>query len=99
MINDAELYANWYLWLGIVAVIIVAAAALLIAVWLAAQRILTLAVEALGLVQQIKVNTQCVWKLEDSNQTAGSILNTTQSIHGHGGQVVEALHAANAEER
>ena len=34
--NDAELFANWYLWLVIAAVIIVAAAVLLIAVWFAA---------------------------------------------------------------
>ena len=69
--NDAELFANWYLWLVIAAVIIVAAAVLLIAVQFEAKRILTLAVAALGLVKQIRSNTQCVWKLADTNQTAG----------------------------
>ena len=98
MINDAELFANWYLWLVIAAVIIIAAAVLLIAVWFAAKRILTLAVAALGLVKQIRSNTQCVWKLADTNQTAGDILNTAQSIHGHGGQVAGALHAASKQE-
>ena len=92
MINDAELFANWYLWLVIAAVIIVAAAVLLIAVWFAAKRILTLAVAALGLVKQIRSNTQCVWKLADTNQTAGYILNTARSIHGHGGTTVSYTH-------
>jgi hypothetical protein len=34
----------------------------------------------------------------DTNQTAGDILNTAQSIHGHGGQVAGALHAASEQE-
>ncbi len=96
--SDPELFSTWYLWLGVAAVIIVAAAALLISVWLAANRILKLAVAALGLVQHIKDNTQCVWHLEDTNNTAVNILNTANSIHGHGVEVAKVLHSANVTE-
>ena len=44
------------MWLGLAVIIILAAAALLIAIYNRAQRILTLALAALGLVKQIKAN-------------------------------------------
>ena len=90
--TDAELYSNWFFWLGIAAVIIVAAAVLLILVWLAARRILKLAVAALGLVQQINSNTAIIWALEDTNATAVNILEDAQRIRDHGASVAQALH-------
>lgn len=96
--NDAALFEIWYMSLALATVIVIAAAGLLIAVWMAARRILRLAVAALGLVKQIKANTQTIWALEDTNKTAVKILETAKQIHEHGGMVAEALHAANAEE-
>ncbi len=90
--TDADLFSTWYLWLGIAAVLIVVAAALLVAVWLAARRILKLAGAALGLVQQIKKNTDGVWALEATNETATGILEEARSIREHAGAVAHALH-------
>ncbi|MFQ5651235.1 MAG: hypothetical protein ACE5IY_14955 [bacterium] len=95
--NDTELFANWYLSLGIAAVVVLIAASLLIAVWLAARRILKLAVAALGLVTQIKENTRSIWNLQDTNATAAKILDTAKSIKTHGAMVAQALHEANKE--
>ena len=90
--TDATLYSNWLFWLIIAAVIVVAAAILLILVWLAARRILNLAVTALGLVQQIKANTGIIWALEETNQTAVNILADARRIRNNGAAVAQALH-------
>ena len=95
--TDAELFTNWYIGLGLAAVVVVIAAVLLIMVWLAARRILTLAVAALDLVKQINQNTQTIWALEATNQTALDILADAQSIRDHGAAVAQALHEASAE--
>ena len=94
--SDATLFENWLFWLGIAAVIVVAAALLLILVWLAARRILKLAVAALGLVHQIKANTAIIWALEETNDTAVNILEDAQRIRNNGAAVAQALHEADA---
>lgn len=94
--TDAVLFFNWYIGLAIVAVVVVIAAVLLILVWQAAHRILTLAVAALDLVKQIKANTMIIWALEDTNKTALNILADAQSIKNHGAAVAQALHEAEA---
>ncbi len=90
--NDEILYQSWYLWLGIGAVVIVAAAALLIMVIMAAKRILNLAIAALGLVEQIKDNTTSIWGLQQTNETATSILEDAKNIDSHLSLVSNALH-------
>ncbi len=94
--TDAELFSTWYLWLGLAAVVVVIAAALLIAVWLSARRIRKLAGVALDLVQQIKENTAGVWALEATNETATGILEEAKAIREHAGLVAHALHEAEA---
>ncbi len=96
--SSTDLYASWYMWLGIAGAIVVVAAGLLITVWLAARRILKLALQALDLVKQIQANTNSVWELQTTNRLAGEVLETAQSIREHAGQVAEALHAADAEQ-
>ncbi len=96
--SDAELYATWYMWLGVAAGVVVIAAGLLLAIWMYARRILRLAVAALGLVKEIRANTMSIWTLEETNQVAVKILERAQAIHEHGGAVAEALHAADSEE-
>ena len=90
--TDGDLYSTWYLALAAVGVVVVIAAALLITVWLAARRILKLAGAALGLVQQIKENTDGVWALQATNATATGILEEAAAIRAHAGAVAEALH-------
>ncbi len=90
--TDAALFTNWYIGLGLAAVVVLIAAVLLILVWQAAQRILTLAVAALDLVKQIKGNTTIIWALEDTNKTALKVLADAESIRDHGAAVAQALH-------
>lgn len=90
--DESSLYSNYYIGLAIAVVIILAAAILLLLVRGAARRILNLATAALGLVVQIKENTNCIWGLEQTNAVAGDILEGAKAIESHAGLVAEALH-------
>ena len=90
--DEATLYGNFYVGLGIACVIILAAAFLLIMVWLAARRILKLATAALGIVTQIKENTKSIWELNKTNQVAKGISEGADIIHAHADLVAKALH-------
>lgn len=92
--DEATLYSNFYIGLGIAVVLIIAAALLLILVILAARRILRLATAALGLVVQIKENTNSVWGLQTTNKVATDILEGAKAIDSHAGLVVGALEKA-----
>ena len=90
--DEATLYTNYYIGLGIAVVIILAAALLLIMVILSARRILKLAKAALGMVIQIKENTNSIWELHGTNEVASNILSGAEDIRDHAGLVAEALH-------
>ena len=90
--DEANLFTNWYIGLAIATVIILAAALLLLLVWNSARRILRLASAALGLVVQIKENTNSIWGLQQTNEVACDILEGAQEIETHAGMVAEALH-------
>lgn len=92
--DDTTLYGNFYVGLAIAVVIIIAAAVLLILVILSARRILRLATAALGLVVQIKENTNSIWGLQTTNEVATDILEGAEAIDSHAGLVVEALQQA-----
>ena len=92
--DELTLFSNFYLGLAIAAVIIIAAAVLLILVILAARRILRLASAALGLVIQIKENTNSIWELQTTNEVATDISEGAEAIDAHAGLVVEALQKA-----
>lgn len=94
--DEVTLFNNYYIGLAIAVVIILAAAVLLILVWLAARRILRLASTALGLVVQIKENTNSIWGLQTTNQVATDILDGAEAIESHAGLVAEALHQVNS---
>ncbi len=89
--TDAELLSIWIRSLVVGGVIVVAAAALLIAILLAAKRILRLALAALGLVEKIKANTDSIWGLRATNETAAQLLAAAESIRDHGALVAGAL--------
>lgn len=88
----ADLYTAYFTGLTIAAVIILAAAVLLLMVRSAARRILKLATAALGLVVEIKTNTNSIWELQQTNEVAGDILEGAKNIESHAGLVAEALH-------
>jgi len=90
--DEATLYTNFYIGLAIAVVVILVAAVLLILVWTSARRILKLATAALGLVVQIKENTNSIWGLQTTNEVATDILNGAEAIETHAGMVAQALH-------
>lgn len=94
--SDAELWASWRIWLGVAALVVLVAAALLVVIWLTARRILVDAVRALNAVEKIREQTQPIWALEETNEIADDILRTVQAIEGKGGALAGALHEAEA---
>jgi len=92
--TDAQLITNWTVGLVIAAVIVVIAAALLLAVLSAAKSIERGAGAALGMVKQIRENTQVIWALQDTNRVAAQLLGGAESILNHAGQIAQALHEA-----
>lgn len=89
--TDSELYGLFYVGLAIAAVVILAAAGLLIAVWLTARSILGHAAEALEAAQKTADDTQIIWELEETNRVAGEILMGAESIEAHGAEIVKAV--------
>tara|TARA_R100000935_G_scaffold58638_1_gene96705 strand:- start:3055 stop:3342 length:288 start_codon:yes stop_codon:yes gene_type:complete len=93
---EETLYNQWYIGLVIATLIIIIAAILLVVIWMAAKRILKLANAALGLVVQIKENTNSIWELQDTNKVAVSILNEAKNIRNHAGLVAGSLEEVEA---
>lgn len=96
--SAAEIYGWWSVWLGVAGVLVVAAAALLITIWVLAHRIGTLAAAALGLVEEIEQQTKPIWQLNTTNRVAGQLLGGAQSIEAHVGTIAASL-AAGDEQR
>ncbi|MEO8193202.1 MAG: hypothetical protein ABI681_05080 [Gemmatimonadales bacterium] len=88
---DADLWRAWWLWMGVAALVIVIAAMLLVTIWLTARSILAHARRALAAAEKIRENTMPIWALDTTNEVAGEILETVQSIEAKGGLLVEAL--------
>lgn len=89
--TDAELFTVFAWGLGIAAVLVGVAAALLAAVWFFARAILRHAAEALEAAEHIAADTQAIWQLAETNRIAGEILMGAESIESHGAQIVEAV--------
>ncbi len=73
-----------------VAVILIAAV-LLITIWLTARSILAHARRALAAAEKIRESTMPIWALQTTNEVAGGLLETVQSIEAKGGALVAAL--------
>lgn len=91
--TDADLWAAWRLWMGVAAVIVLVAAALLVTILLAARSILRHAGRALAAAEAIRGNTLPVWELETSNEVAGDLLTTVEAIETKATRLAEALEA------
>lgn len=89
--SDAELWSAWRIWMIVAAIVVAAAAALLVDIWLTARRILADAVRALAAVDAIRAQTLPIWDLQDTNIVAGEVLTTVRSIEARGGALAGAL--------
>ncbi len=89
--TDTDLWHVWWLWMGIATLVVLIAATLLLTIWLTARSILAHAVRALGAAEKIRQSTMPIWALQTTNEVAGEILETVQSIEAKGGKLVEAL--------
>ena len=89
--SDADLWRAWQLWLGVAVVVVALAATLLIAIVVTARGIVVDAVRARNAAEAIRVNTLPIWALQTSNEVAGQLLTTVQSIESHGGALAAAL--------
>jgi len=89
--TDAELWAAWWLWMGVATLIIVVAASLLVIIWRTACGIHTEALRALAAAEQIRVSTLPIWALSRTNEVAADILTTVEQIEGKGGALAAAL--------
>jgi len=77
--------------MALAVVVILIAAGLLITIWLTARSILAHAKRALAAAEEIRESTMPIWALETTNEVAGQLLETVQSIEAKGGALVEAL--------
>ena len=89
--TDADLWAAWWVWMGVATLVVLIAAGLLIAIWLTARKILADAVRALHAAQAIRANTQPLWGLQDTNEVAEDILGAVEAIEQKATLLAEAL--------
>ena len=92
--TDQQLLNNWYIGLGLAALVVVIAAALLVAVLAAARNIEKGASAALGLVKQIRANTQVIWALQETNKVASQLSGGADAILNNAAQIAVALREA-----
>ncbi len=92
----AGLYTVWAICLVVAVVVILIAAALLIAILLVARSIAAHGLQALAAADAIAKDTQVIWALSTTNEVAGEILATVESIEAHGGRIAGALHEPQA---
>lgn len=90
--NDDAFYNEFYIGLAFTGTLVIVAAILLLLIYMAARRILKLAVIALGVVVKIKENTLCIWNLQQTNHKAKDILKEAETIKNSAGLVAEAFH-------
>lgn len=94
--TDAQLYSTWTIGLVIGAVVVLLAAALLIAIIIVARRILAHAGQALEAAEHIAEDTKIIWALAETNEVAGEILETAESIEERGAHIAGSLHGERA---
>ncbi len=92
--SDQLLFNYWTIGLVVAAVIVLIAAALLLAILATARSIERNAGAALGLVKQIRENTQVIWALQDTNEVARQLSDGASSILANAYSIAQALHDA-----
>jgi len=89
--TDADLWAAWRMWMGVVTGVVLIAAGLLITIWLTARKILADAVRALNAAQAIRAQTQPLWGLQQTNEVAEDMLDTVTAIEKTATLLADAL--------
>jgi hypothetical protein len=89
--TDAELWASFWFWMAVAAVVVLIAAGLLIYIWMTAQGIRREALRALAAVEAIHENTGAIWALQATNEVAANLAKTVESIQARGGALMAAL--------
>jgi hypothetical protein len=75
----------------VAAVIVLVAAALLVAIWVTARRVLSEAQRALAAAEAIRDSTAAIWGLQATNGVAERILHSVEAIEKKGRALAEAL--------
>ena len=89
--TDADLWAAWWVWMGVATVVVLIAATLLIVIWMTARGIHREALRALNAAGKIQTNTAPIWALATTNEVGGQLLVTVQHIEAAGGALAAAL--------
>ncbi len=89
--TDADLWSAWRLWMGVAALVVVIAAALLIIIWRTARGIHTEALRALRAAERVRASTAPIWALEATNEVGAGLLDTVRAIEQKGGALAAAL--------
>lgn len=92
--TEQDFLTYWLIGLGVAALVVVIAAALLVAVLFAAKSIERGALVALDVVKKIDDNTDILWQLADTNNVANQLSTGADAILSNAGIVATALHQA-----
>jgi hypothetical protein len=90
-VTGGELWAAWRFWMIVGAAVVLVAAALLVAIWLAARRIHAGARRALAAAEAIRQHTMPIWELQATTEVGEQLLATVKSIEARAGRLVEVL--------
>lgn len=91
--SEKQFLRYWYTGAAIVTAIVGVVAALLLAIISTAQAILNNARRALSVAEQIVSNTAPVWKLQQTNEVVGQLLEGAQAIEQHATKIADELEA------
>lgn len=81
----------WLLGFGLAAVVVVVVAVLLLGIIWQCQRIIRLARTGLEVVEDIDVNTRCIWSLRETRAIADRLLDGASAIERNAAAIVDAV--------
>lgn len=91
--SEKQFIRYWYTGAAIITAIVGVVAALLLAIIATARAILNNAKRALGVAEEIVNNTAPIWKLQQTNEVAGQLLEGAQAIEQHATKIADELEA------
>jgi hypothetical protein len=91
--REKQFVRGWYIGMGLIAAIVGVVAGLVLTITATAQAILANAKRALGVTEQIVANTDAIWKLQQTNEVAGQLLQEVQALEQHATKIADELGA------
>ena len=83
---------TYWLWgFGLAAVVVIVVATLLLGIIWQCQRIIRFARAGLAVVEEIDVNTRCIWSLRQTRAVAGRLLEGASAIERDAAAIVAAV--------